>query len=156
MAAQIDAEFCRWHDFDKSVRLACHSTDGVIELMPITCSQQFAFKYVNGHPKNTRDGLPTVMTFGVLADVDTGAPRLLSELTITTAIRTAAMSALAAQKLARHPGLCSAEEVTIFDSVGFALEDYAALRVLNQAAAELGIGKAAASGSASLMTLGEG
>lgn len=108
VAAQIKTEFRRWHDFDKSARVACHSTDGVIELMPIACSQQFAFKYVNGHPRNTRDGLPTVMAFGVLADVDTGAPRLLSELTITTAIRTAAMSALAAQKLARPGSRCMA------------------------------------------------
>ncbi len=40
---------------------------------------------------------------GLSACVATGAPRLLSELTLTTAIRTAAMSALAAQVLAR-PG----------------------------------------------------
>jgi ornithine cyclodeaminase len=39
----------------------------------------------------------------VLADVATGAPILLSELTLTTALRTAAMSALAARVLAR-PG----------------------------------------------------
>ena len=39
--------------------------------------------------------------FGVLADVDTGYPLLLSELTVTTALRTAATSALAAQQLAR-------------------------------------------------------
>jgi ornithine cyclodeaminase len=69
--------------------------------MPIADSREFAFKYVNGHPKNTRTGLPTVMAFGLLADVDTGAPRLLSELTLTTAIRTAAMSAVAARTLAR-------------------------------------------------------
>jgi ornithine cyclodeaminase len=37
----------------------------------------------------------------VLADVDTGYPLLLSELTITTALRTAATSALAAQWMAR-------------------------------------------------------
>jgi len=37
----------------------------------------------------------------VLADVQTGYPLLLSELTITTALRTAAMSALAARYLAR-------------------------------------------------------
>jgi ornithine cyclodeaminase len=43
------------------------------------------------------------MAFGVLADVATGMPRLLSELTLTTAMRTAAMSALAARMLAR-PG----------------------------------------------------
>jgi ornithine cyclodeaminase len=80
----------------------------VIELMPIADDARFAFKYVNGHPSNTRDGLPTVMAFGVLADVHTGAPRLLSELTLVTAIRTAAMSALAAQRLARPGSRCMA------------------------------------------------
>ena len=101
VARRIEADFRRWHAFDKSARVACHSAQGVIELMPIADAERFAFKYVNGHPGNTRAGLPTVMAFGVLADVDTGAPRLLSELTITTAIRTAATSALAARHLAR-------------------------------------------------------
>lgn len=103
VAEGIEREFLRWEQFDKSPRLACHSQQGVIELMPVADAQRFSFKYVNGHPSNYRVGLPTVMAFGVLADVDTGMPRLLAELTITTAIRTAAMSALAAQKLAR-PG----------------------------------------------------
>ncbi|MFN4115232.1 MAG: ornithine cyclodeaminase [Inhella sp.] len=103
VADGIEREFLRWQQFDKSPRLACHSKQGVIELMPIADDQRFSFKYVNGHPSNYRFGLPTVMAFGVLADVPTGAPLLLAELTITTAIRTAAMSALAAQKLAR-PG----------------------------------------------------
>lgn len=101
MAERIERDFLRWQDFDKSARVACHSADGVIELMPVADTREFAFKYVNGHPKNTLDGLPTVMAFGVLADVDTGAPRLLSELTLTTAIRTAATSAMAARVLAR-------------------------------------------------------
>jgi ornithine cyclodeaminase len=101
VAEQIERDFLRWQEFDKSARVACHSRDGVIELMPIADSSEFAFKYVNGHPKNTRQGLPTVMAFGVLASVDTGAPLLLSELTLTTAIRTAATSALAARALAR-------------------------------------------------------
>jgi ornithine cyclodeaminase len=101
IAARIESEFLRWEQFDKSARLACHSEDGVIELMPIADAAQFSFKYVNGHPKNHRFGLPTVMAFGVLADVPTGAPVLLSELTLATAMRTAAMSALAAKKLAR-------------------------------------------------------
>jgi len=69
--------------------------------MPISDASRYAFKYVNGHPKNTRHGLPTVMAFGALASVDTGAPLLLSEMTLTTAIRTAATSALAARYLAR-------------------------------------------------------
>ena len=103
VADRIEREFLRWNEFDKSARLASHSDVGVIELMPIADAELFAFKYVNGHPSNHRHGLPTVMAFGVLADVRTGAPRFLSELTLTTAIRTAAMSAVAARKLAR-PG----------------------------------------------------
>jgi len=73
----------------------------VIELMPTSDGRMYSFKYVNGHPKNTEAGLLTVTAFGVLADVDTGYPLLLSELTITTALRTAAMSALAAKWMAR-------------------------------------------------------
>jgi ornithine cyclodeaminase len=103
LAARIESAFVRWHEFDKSARVASHVPDGVIELMPITSATQFAFKYVNGHPKNTALGLPTVMAFGVLADATTGAPLLLCELTLVTAIRTAAMSAVAAKKLAK-PG----------------------------------------------------
>jgi len=103
MAEYIRADFLRWPDFDKSARVANHSKDGVIELMPISDDTAYSFKYVNGHPKNTAIGLPTVMAFGVLADVATGAPTLVSELTLTTALRTAATSALAAQTLAR-PG----------------------------------------------------
>ncbi len=103
IADYIQSDFLRWGAFDKSVRVASHSRDGVIELMPIADDQTYAFKYVNGHPKNTRWGLSTVMAFGVLADLATGAPLLLSELTLTTALRTAAMSAVAARALAR-PG----------------------------------------------------
>ena len=101
IAERIERDFLRWSEFDKSARVASHSRDGVIELMPIADATAFAFKYVNGHPLNTLAGLPTVMAFGVLADVATGAPRLLCELTLTTAIRTAATSALVARKLAR-------------------------------------------------------
>ena len=103
IADNIRADFLRWQDFDKSARVANHSRDGVIELMPISDDSAYSFKYVNGHPKNTAIGLSTVMAFGVLADVATGAPTLVSELTLTTAMRTAATSALAAQTLAR-PG----------------------------------------------------
>jgi ornithine cyclodeaminase len=102
MAAAIHQDFLRWNAFDKSARVAAHSPEGVIELMPIANDQTFTFKYVNGHPKNTHHGLPTVMAFGVLADVATGMPLLISELTLTTAIRTAATSAMAARALARQ------------------------------------------------------
>ncbi|QXH48622.1 ornithine cyclodeaminase [Pseudomonas xanthosomatis] len=102
MAEYIRQDYLRWHAFEKCPRLANHSTDGVIELMPVSDANLYAFKYVNGHPKNTHDGLLTVMAFGALGDVDTGAPVLLSEMTLTTAIRTAATSALAARYLARE------------------------------------------------------
>ena len=102
MAAAILQDFLRWKQFDKTARVASHSADGVIELMPIADAKTFSFKYVNGHPKNTALGLPTVMAFGVLADVATGMPLLISELTLTTAIRTAATSAVAARALARE------------------------------------------------------
>jgi ornithine cyclodeaminase len=102
LAAEIEADFRRWREFDKSPRHATHSPVGVIELMPISDGRHYSFKYVNGHPKNTAAGLLTVTAFGVLADVETGYPVLLSELTFITALRTAATSALAARWLARR------------------------------------------------------
>jgi ornithine cyclodeaminase len=102
LAAEIEADFLRWDAFEKSPRHATHSSVGVIELMPASDGRLYAFKYVNGHPKNTQAGLLTVTAFGVLADVDTGYPLLLSELTLTTALRTAATSVLAAQRMARE------------------------------------------------------
>lgn len=101
LADALAADFVRWPEFDKSARVASHSEVGVIELMPAADRQRYAFKYVNGHPANTRRGLYTVMAFGVLADVDTGYPVLLSELTLATALRTAATSLMAARALAR-------------------------------------------------------
>jgi ornithine cyclodeaminase len=97
----IYRDFTRWNQFDKSVRVANHSKHGVIELMPISNKEYYTFKYVNGHPINTFYNLPTVMAFGTLSEVKTGKPLLLSELTILTAIRTAATSVMAAQLVAR-------------------------------------------------------
>ncbi|HOM12816.1 MAG TPA: ornithine cyclodeaminase [Rubrivivax sp.] len=101
VAALLESDLRRWPDFRKVERVALHSAEGVIELMPTSDGQLYAFKYVNGHPGNTRLGLPTVMAFGALAEAATGKPLLLAELTLLTAIRTAAMSALAARTLAR-------------------------------------------------------
>ncbi len=100
IADYIEADFRRWENFDKTPRVASHSDVGVIELMPTSDGELYGFKYVNGHPKNTRAGLQTVTAFGLLAEVDTGYPVLLTEMTILTALRTAAMSALAAKHLA--------------------------------------------------------
>lgn len=103
LGATIRSDFQRWKAFDKCPRVPAHSRDGVIELMPTSDGAQYAFKYVNGHPKNTATGLQTVTAFGVLSDVATGYPILQTEMTILTALRTAAMSALVATYLAR-PG----------------------------------------------------
>lgn len=100
LAGYIEEDFRRWDLFDKTPRVASHSPDGVIELMPTSDGRLYGFKYVNGHPKNTRDGRQTVTAFGVLADVGNGYPMLLTEMTILTALRTAAMSAVAARYLA--------------------------------------------------------
>ncbi|MFN3970837.1 MAG: ornithine cyclodeaminase [Gemmobacter sp.] len=100
LAAEIEADFRRWPRFDKTPRIASHSDVGVIELMPTSDGQTYGFKYVNGHPANMKRGLQTVTAFGLLADVATGYPVLLSEMTILTALRTAATSAMAARWLA--------------------------------------------------------
>ncbi len=102
LVENLTADFLNWNSFDKSARVASHSQVGVIELMPVANQSDYSFKYVNGHPKNTAAGLPTVMAFGVLANVSSGQPRLISELTLATALRTAAMSALVATKVARR------------------------------------------------------
>lgn len=100
LADYVEADFKRWELFDKTPRVASHSDVGVIELMPTSDGESYGFKYVNGHPKNTSEGLQTVTAFGLLADVYTGYPVLLTEMTILTALRTAATSAMAAKYLA--------------------------------------------------------
>lgn len=99
LVAEIEADFRRWPLFDKTPRIASHSDVGVIELMPTSDGETYGFKYVNGHPANMKKGLQTVTAFGLLADVATGYPVLLSEMTILTALRTAATSAMAAKWL---------------------------------------------------------
>ena len=146
VAGAMREDFRRWEFFQMSARLASHSKVGVIELMPISDRDRYAFKYVNGHPANANKGVPTVMAFGVLADVETGFPTLLSEMTLTTAFRTAAASAIAAEVLARPDSrvmgmigcgaqsefqaiafhkLVGIDEVRIFDIDGSAMEKLA-------------------------------
>lgn len=99
LASFIEADFKRWPEFDKTPRLASHSTDGVIELMPTADAENYGFKYVNGHPKNMKEGFQTVTAFGVLSSVANGYPILLTEMTLLTALRTAATSALVGKYL---------------------------------------------------------
>lgn len=100
LAAYIEEDFRRWDVFDKTPRIPAHSAEGVIELMPTSDGATYGFKYVNGHPRNAAAGRQTVTAFGVLSHVDNGYPMLISEMTILTALRTAATSGLATRALA--------------------------------------------------------
>lgn len=101
MVAYLESDFMRWERFDKVPRVATHTPFGVIELMPTSDYETYGFKYVNGHPSNPARGFQTVTAFGVLADVHNGYPTFLSEMTVLTALRTAATSAMVAKALAR-------------------------------------------------------
>lgn len=101
MIEYIEEDFRRWEQFDKCPRVASHTPFGVIELMPTSDHESYGFKYVNGHPSNPTRGFQTVTAFGVLADVHNGYPTFLAEMTVLTALRTAATSAMVARRLAR-------------------------------------------------------
>lgn len=97
----LESDFRRWPSFDKTARVASHTPFGVIELMPTSDTDTYGFKYVNGHPSNPARGYQTVTAFGVLANVHNGYPTFLTEMTVLTALRTAATSAMVAKALAR-------------------------------------------------------
>lgn len=101
LVERMEQAFSRWMDFERAPRVASHSQHGVIELMPTSDGEHYAFKYVNGHPMNPSVGLQTVSGFGVYADVATGYPLMFAEMNLLTALRTAATSAMAARYLAR-------------------------------------------------------
>lgn len=145
LAGYVRSDFSRWGEFEKSARVASHSRDGVIELMPTSDGRLYSFKYVNGHPNNPKTGKLTVTAFGVLADVATGYPLLISEMTLLTALRTAATSAFAASVLARPDSrvmalvgagaqsefqalafhaLLGIEEIRVYDPDGLAVDKF--------------------------------
>ncbi|MDB5178831.1 MAG: ornithine cyclodeaminase [Patescibacteria group bacterium] len=99
---QLRGDYSRWHEFTKMPRPAMHVPDGVLELMPVCDDTYYSFKYVNCHPKNPLENLQTVVATGQLSRVDTGYPLMFSEMTILTALRTAATSALATDLMARQ------------------------------------------------------
>ena len=101
LCEQLTSDFSNWHQFQKSSRHAVYVPNGVIELMPICNDELYSFKYVNGHPSNPLSNRLNVVAFGVLADVASGYPLLISSMTLLTAMRTAAISALASRHMAR-------------------------------------------------------
>lgn len=98
----LKEDFARFETFTKIPRPAMHVPGGVLELMPICDNETYySFKYVNCHPKNPTVGLQTVVATGQLSDIKTGYPLMFSEMTMLTAFRTAATSALATDILSR-------------------------------------------------------
>ena len=101
MMKQLEKDFTNWENFQNIPRPAFHVPDGVLELMPTCDDTRFSFKCVNGHPKNPETGKQTVVATGQLNRVSDGYPVLMTEMTLITAMRTAAVSALASDKLSR-------------------------------------------------------
>ena len=90
LVGYLEHDYARWADFEKTPRIASHYPHGVIELMPTTDKDLYSFKYVTGHPSNPKQGKLTVAALGVLAETSSGYPLLVFEMTLLTAIRTAA------------------------------------------------------------------
>ncbi|KQB86102.1 ornithine cyclodeaminase [Corynebacterium lowii] len=122
MMDYLERDYERWQRFDKIPRVASHTPLGVIELMPTSDGEEYAFKYVNGHPSNPARGFQTVAAFGMLADVDNGYPTFLAEMTLLTALRTAATSGMVARHLARKDstvmGMIGAGSQSEFQALG--------------------------------------
>ena len=102
LCAHLIEDFSNWSEFQKSARHAVYVLNGVIELMPICNNEMYSFKYVNGHPCNPASNKLTVVAFGMLADVVTGYPLMISSMTLLTAFRTAATAALSSRYLAKQ------------------------------------------------------
>ena len=97
----LEEDFRRWERFNKRPRLASYHADGVVELMPTDDGELFSFKYVNGHPGNPIQNKLNIFGFGSLTDMQTGYPLLITEMTLLTAIRTAAVSALSSRYMSK-------------------------------------------------------
>lgn len=101
LMVELKHDFSRWQEFNKIPRPAMHVPGGVLELMPICDDKYYTFKYVNCHPRNPETGLMTVVATGQLSRIDTGYPIMFSEMTIMTALRTSATTAIATDLMAR-------------------------------------------------------
>ncbi|NOQ93453.1 MAG: ornithine cyclodeaminase [Methylophaga sp.] len=97
----MELDFFHWNEFNLSPRHATHYPHGVIELMPCSDKSLYSFKYVNGHPGNPKKGQLNVVALGLLSEVSSGYPLMITEMTLLTALRTAVTGVLAAKYLAR-------------------------------------------------------
>lgn len=101
LMSTLKEDFKRWQEFNIIPRPAMHVANGVLELMPICDKRIFTYKYVNCHPKNIDNGLMTVVATGQLSTIDSGYPLMFSEMTLLTALRTAATTAIATDLMSR-------------------------------------------------------
>src|SRR5579872_6649389 len=98
----LSRDFSRFEKFTIIPRPSMQVDGGVMELMPICDNEKyFTFKFVNCHPKNPTVGLSTVVATGQLCEIKRGYPLMFVEMTILTALRTAATSALASKLMSR-------------------------------------------------------
>jgi alanine dehydrogenase len=74
---------------------------GDFRAMAASIPEAVAMKWVNVHPQNPSNGLPTVMAIIVYNDPDTGYPVAIMDATHITAYRTGAAAAIASKHLAR-------------------------------------------------------
>lgn len=77
--------------------------DAFIHAMPayVPALRAAGVKWVSGYPSNQEKGLPYINGLLVLNDPDTGLPTMVADCTWITAMRTAAASAVAAERLAK-------------------------------------------------------
>ena len=55
IAEYIESDFLRWESFDKTPRVAAHSTEGVIELMPTSDGENYGcLLYTSPSPRDQR------------------------------------------------------------------------------------------------------
>ena len=99
---QLRLDFSHWDSFQKTPRQASYFSAGAIELMPIANSTYYMNKVVSTYPHNPQQQQFTVIGHGMLLDSQTGEMTLFCEMTLLTAIRTAAVSVLASQLMARQ------------------------------------------------------
>lgn len=103
LISSLQRDFSKWETFTKIPRPAMHVPGGVLELMPICDNEQYyAFKYVSGaYPANPQQGKLSITATGQLSQISDGYPVMFSEMTILTALRTAATAAIATDLMAR-------------------------------------------------------
>ncbi len=74
---------------------------GDFRAMPAALPGAAALKWVNAHPQNRANNLPSVMAVLIYNDPDTGYPLAIMDATALTAFRTGAAAAIASKYLAR-------------------------------------------------------